>query len=89
VTATAFSFGTVEWLRDLAASGWDLSVSESRRPGPKIVLRLVEDEFEPIVLAQPDRLLVGVVPGDRYTEAPKTCGTCKGAGVVPAEADGS
>lgn len=59
--ATAVTYGTEIWLAALVEAGWTLTVSESRRPEQRVVLRQVEDDFEPMELLAPARVSVGVL----------------------------
>ena len=61
MSTLAISYGTIEWLRVLHREGWELTVSENRRPGPRYVIRMVEDEFEEVEFAGPGQVTVGVL----------------------------
>ncbi len=75
MTATAYTYGTIEWLRTLHADGWELTVTENRRPGPSYVIRLVEDDFEQVELAQPGSVTVGVLAAKEPSGIFVPCGS--------------
>ena len=61
MATAAISFGTASWLASLMETGWNLTVVEHLVPGQHTVLRLVEDDFEPLELQAPDLRTVGVL----------------------------
>ena len=55
------TYGVELWLVDLQADGWELRVVSNHAPERHSVIRLVEDDFEPLDLLAPARVSVGVL----------------------------